>query len=941
MKIMKTKLDRYNRPRVAAWMLTVALSLATFTYAGAKDDPHTSRYYANRAENYEQAQAWDAAKREIDDGLERYPDDPDLRYLNGRYYYYAQGDLTEARYNLVRAIQENDQHYQAKRVLVDVEDDSGHYSSAICYINELLEFQPYDRDLWRRKIGLYNKIGHKVEADAALERLARIYPNDSVVRRDLSNRNRENWSARLQRASLTESAETLEEWLELDPKNIDYYIELVDIYTRLGEYERAIGVANRGLVYFPSNPTLVRRAAGIMSEMGHYTRALTFVKRQRGAETLYRNLLHEVADDARLRDPYEANGRLYAATGDRDALTYLLNTSISHGYYDDARMYLQEAYTIYGRTPQLLMKEYALEKRFGSEDTTLRLLQELYKKSPEDDDLAQQYAEMMLELANRDIASGEWTDAWMHLQRALDIMDPDNEAWPATVSRQITVLGHLNRFEEARALYYRASTLDEFNSERFASAYADIAANRLRLLVDDERYEDALHEAQALLEMAPTSEAALRCCINMSQTLGYESLFHEYAERGYEQYPDVPYFIIKRAIALQEQGHTAEALALLEPHDDDNEYLNPQLRSAYAGISLEWATLLMKEKLPNLALKKIDAALRYDPDNRELLYMKGLALEQLKQFDEAFAYQNRNYNPTNAEQAEWYQHMRYLRFRSYRNRMDVTYTRAIYDTRMDDLASVGHLYSLATLSYSRLGKKNTITGQASYKALDGIFTGNQVSEGGIGVELMAQWDHTFNHRWSWSINGTYGTRFFNEWGANFTLSYAANRGWTPSLRLGYRRTPPTYIYLSNANEWQTEYGKFNLYLVTPSIEKSWERIKTSVSADLIWMRNNLYYNVGWKGKLFINDDNISSVGIMAGFGSFPELTFFEQTALNNVSQINAMAGFDAQFLLTYHLYIGLSGTWNTWYNPTRLEDGTVLSVTRNVYTISVQMHVAF
>ena len=145
---------------------------------------HTSRYYASRAENYEESNAWEAAKREIDEGLELYPDDPDLRYLNGRYYYYAQGDLTQARYNLVKAIQINDQHYRAKRILLDVEDSAKHYSSAICYANELLEFQPYDRDLWRRKIALYNKIGHHVEAEAALDQLARIYPHDSIAIRD-------------------------------------------------------------------------------------------------------------------------------------------------------------------------------------------------------------------------------------------------------------------------------------------------------------------------------------------------------------------------------------------------------------------------------------------------------------------------------------------------------------------------------------------------------------------------------------------------------------------------------------------------------------------------------------------------------------------------------------------------------------------------------------
>ena len=74
----------------------------------------------------------------------------------------------------------------------------------------------------------------------------------------------------------------------------------------------------------------------------------------------YNNLLHEVAAQARLTDSYEIHGRLYAETHDRDALNYLINTSLTRGYYDDARMYLAEGMRLEGRTARLLMKQYGL-----------------------------------------------------------------------------------------------------------------------------------------------------------------------------------------------------------------------------------------------------------------------------------------------------------------------------------------------------------------------------------------------------------------------------------------------------------------------------------------------------------------------------------------------------------------------------------------------------
>ena len=107
------------------------------------------------------------------------------------------------------------------------------------------------------------------------------------------------------------------------------------------------------------------------------------------------------------------------------------------------------------------------------------------------------------------------------------------------------------------------------------------------------------------------------------------------------------------------------------------------------------------------------------------------------------------------------------------------------------------------------------------------------------------------------------------------------------------------------------------------------------------MRSNLYYNIGIKGKLFINDDNMSSVSLMAGIGSFPELTFFDQTALRDLSHTNAMVGFDAQYLLTENMYLGLSGSWNTYFSPYRNLEGILYDSYRNIYSLTLQLHVAF
>lgn len=906
------------------------------------EERHTSRYYASRAEDFEASNAWEAAKREIDEGLALYPDDPDLRYLNGRYYYYAQRDLPKARYNLIKAIQESDHHWGARRVMIDVEDDSKHYSSAICYINELLEQQPYDRDLWRRKIALFNKMGNRVEADAALERLSRIYPNDTVIRNDLNLRNRQTWNKRLSATTLAERARTLEDWVNNDPHNLDYYIELSDVYIKMGNYDQALNTAKRGLGYFPGDSKLVQRSANLMSEQGLYTRALMFLRENRVSGTAYDNMMREAANDARLRDPYDITGRLFATTGDRDALNYMLNTALTRGYYDDALMYLQEAYKLDGRTNELMLKEYDLHKRMGNENQARRLLQELYSKNPMDGDLRDEYIAMQMELANIDAENEDWEDAYERLTIVSNIIDVDSDMWAAVISRRIGMLGKMGRLDDARRLYSEASVDNPERRKRFASAYEDLVSQEIKALIEDESYAQALAEGQQLLGVILDSEVALRACINMSQTLKRNDLFYQYAQMGYDYYPEQPYFLIKQALALQQQGRFAEALNLLNPQKPGDLYPSPQLVNPYSGVTQDWAILLMHNKMPDLAIERLDAALEFDPDNTELLYLKGLAYEQLKEFDKAYYYQSRYYNPSNAEQGDWNEHMRYLRYRSYRNRIDVNYTSAYYDTRSEDLASVGHMYSLASIAYSHLWKKTTLTFQVSYKGSDGYRQFGINETGGIGVEGLLQCDQTINHRWAVMLNGSYSNKLFNKFGVNAGVTYSANRGWTFGLKAGFRRTLPMYLYEQDDYEWREHYERYNMVDAKFSMEKAWEKVIVGANINGITLDfKNYYYNVGAKGKFFINEDNISAVGVSAGFGSFPEITFFDQTTMNGITHMNAMVGIEGTYLITKNFYAGLAGTWNTYYSPTFNTDGFAEASYRNIYSINLSLHVAF
>jgi hypothetical protein len=160
-------------------------------------------------------------------------------------------------------------------------------------------------------------------------------------------------------------------------------------------------------------------------------------------------------------------------------------------------------------------------------------------------------------------------------------------------------------------------------------------------------------------------------------------------------------------------------------------------------------------------------------------------------------------------------------------------------------------------------------------------------------------------------------------------------------RFGYRRTPPTYLYLGGDNAGQAVKGSFNLFMLTPSAEMAWDRVSARLSTDFGLLQGGLYYNVGLRGTFFFKDNDTTSISLLTGFGSFPELSFFDQTALQNLSHTNTMVGFDARILISRQLALGLTGSWNTYFNPVSRPDGTILDSYRNIYSLAVRAQIAF
>ncbi len=125
---------RFRSVSTRLCVLALLLLLSFPTWGAVK---HTPLYYEQITRQHFRNLDWESGKKALDEGIKQFPDESNLNELMGQYYFQKK-DMKLARFFLVKSIQASSANNRARRILVKVERETKNYSSAICYINELL-----------------------------------------------------------------------------------------------------------------------------------------------------------------------------------------------------------------------------------------------------------------------------------------------------------------------------------------------------------------------------------------------------------------------------------------------------------------------------------------------------------------------------------------------------------------------------------------------------------------------------------------------------------------------------------------------------------------------------------------------------------------------------------------------------------------------------------
>ncbi|MBQ0073082.1 MAG: tetratricopeptide repeat protein [Prevotella sp.] len=920
---------------------------------------HTPDYYEENARECFRKDKWAEGKKFLDEGWSEFGTMSVMNELMGRYYYHFK-KYDKARYYLVRALRDDHSNTLAREILVNVEDETKNYSSAICYINELLEDNPYSRQWWRRKINIYRKQGNNIEADRLLGRLQQIYPNDDVVKKDVAYVHEQRLAKQKRDNNVVGQIESLETLIKVYPDNIVYYQQLAGALTQTGRTTEAIEILGRG-AQLTGSAVLIQKKAAMLAEQGKYTEALNYLKecmRKNPSSVLsktYDEIELSAAENAQMNDPYTSMAKVYSRQHNNEALNYLLNTSIARGYYEDALQYIKEAKQRRGETEDLLYKEFVVNRRLGNKSKALGCLTKIYAMNPRNSEVNEYLCEMRYSEASDEMGYGQYTEA-IHLLEFVQEHAQDEELKKSAMMRLFNCFFETKRYDQAHqqlekikntfdyenyayqkaALYHEEGrtdkslrflaseseqTMDPLKSLLLAYQYEEYATPYIKDMIDRGMIKQADKWAKEATLVCPTSCDLLHMAITTADILGNNDDYEDMVLAGRARYPGDPFFIVKEANVLTRQGDYAGAVNLLRPELDTFSG-DATLVGAFAEASQHLAYDQAKARAYSSAIATLDTALVYHVGDRELLIAKGEIYERMGQYDSAYVYQ-RYYRPGLMDYRQHSRHMEELKNNTFANEMTIGFR--------------GGYQSLATLSYNRRTKKNNYTFNAAYSsakklgdnaalAMGEDWNGTPVTSGKGGALVGFDWSHTITT----GRGGSYGASA--AWGSSVFPQAMA--------RLYYEMVMKHHVSLDihAAYRHLKGQGMKNNASAGITLKKEMEMFTLSAGADAVTYPSLTTgkTTAGIEGNIaarfYPTENSRNSIFANISVGNVWQQRLLDTGVYGDNGKLSVGLNIGAHWLLTRFIAATLDASW---YNQ------SVCQEYKNMFLVQGKLHFAF
>lgn len=876
-------------------------------------------------------------------GLAISPNNYDIREYLGKCYLELKS-FDSARFQLQKVILKNPRRVDALHYLINLEYQTNRYSSAVCHINSLLEIKPYDKDLWLKKLTCYNDMGNKVEARRELNRIYTIFPNDPIIREYYRNVMLEEADKYAKSGDYKSSGEVYNKMVTINPNDIATLQKQINNEIRLGKKSSALDLVESGLIENPVNPALVRTKIGLLQEMQRYPEAISYTENilKRNPSATLRAILEDLKlESARFynnTDPYVLYSKIYETNpGNEEAFTYLLNNSISKGYYADAQDFLSRALKSRPNDKNLLLKQLNLYELLNQTSKANNLIEKLATRYPSDADLREKYVGILLARGKDQMQDQNYTEAYKtfsQLTQHPDMRPIANEYLYAIQLNEKKYDDALNLIDNMIAInpgnanyrFKRAGLLEEMkrypdaleamdelylsepDNEKYKSAYLEQSVGYVKNLMQSEKYDTVLTQVDKMLAHDSLYDLAYHYGVNAAATQKNIPLAVNYCDRAIAVLPEPKDYYLKKAGIYSENGMRREAIVVLNqlhtlyPYNDavtkslSEEYLlqgkeferDAKVDSAFTYYTTAYdlnptdtfalyrtVNIQIASQAYNIAKYYADKGLELYPDNKFLLAKKGVIFENLQQYDSAYYYLKLAEPPFGYNEA-FRNYMDYLDARRFKNQIGISFTRAYFDSTQFKSA-------IASIEFTRFEKNNTYTGRIYYAA----------RPFGTGLQSELEWFHKFNKKLYTQANFAFSNQIAFP---TFRLSASAFKGLPKDYEaeLGFRIVKPrsnpalTSLVLGMAKTW----------------EDVWFNIRVFPMTDF----TKWYQAVLFQSRYYFNFKN-DYLTIMGSLGTPPEDKTLDFQLNTFLTYTTRMVGAGYEHKIKHRTTIGVLGNW--------------------------------
>lgn len=877
--------------------------------------------------------------------LEKNPLDMDVKELLGKCYMEL-GRTEDARITLLQVLEKSPKRVDARHYLLNIETQSERYSSAVCYANELLEITPYSKTLWMKKVGLYRLMNNDVEANRTIKRLYGIFPDDTDVNEMFQNSLKEAASNLSKTEDLLSVVKKLEELLNINKKDVQAYLNLINTYIKLGNYNAALQTADKGNYFIPNNKEIFLKKISVLELQYEYQKAIDLLRKEQkrvpSAEMkrLENYLLSESARYFRNADAFELYSQIYSQDkSNAEAYNYLLSNSLSRGYWGAAQELLSEGLKRNPTSKELLLKQLYLYETQQNEEEKRALIEKLYKLYPTDSGIKekynnQAYKQAKIDLENKnykaasetfialkddpklglyarnnliDVFAAQQLFEQAHFLVDQMIVNDDSDVSLKIKKTNLYVLE--NKYEKAYE-YLQESKKNHPQSAQIEWIEIDFLLGYTKYLIENYHYKIAENISNEILGKDASNKLAHLYKINAQISMrNYENAAAS-IEEALVFYPDDRNLKLKLADVYANSNRIDESIQLLKELSQKYIY-NQEIKNSLIEALFLKAKKLEEDKKREEAKKVYHAILELEPnDTLSVIKITQILMDQ-DRLQEAENLINKSLEIHTAHnEMVFLKGMIAFRKEDYQTALTflslyVPPTKKInehaellafirekllrnefafsyLEIRSDSLLD---RTSIATFEYMRIAKANTYVGRVNYTT----------RTTGIGLQGEFDWYHTFKDKSNFLLNVGIANQFFKP--LQLGLSY-----YKPFKEVYQAEIGLKYIYQTKMND---------LFAGIVGIERYfdwfWVNLRTTVMTD----SKKVYGSVFAQSRFSLRNDR-SYVSVMASVGSIPEdeKLYFQVNTFTSFASTMVGAGYFHK--LKYNASVGIQGNWYTF-----------------------------